>query len=208
MWAGVMPSPHGCLTICQLMAVTISLSRQSIKIASSETVNDIYCLMQFALSRKQIPKGPADPSSTPANPMHASEPTSSAASARGRAPVPDMVSSASTAHVTRAGNQSAAAAAASASMAPPAAVAPAGVQPLSENPSMDVTAADQRRIDEENRQLLQSMTPTEVCTTAAPCQTSTCSPLPSPSFTPRSPPPPPHTPPLLSCCSSHTYSAG
>ena len=102
-----------------------------------------------------------------------------------------MVSSASIAHVTRAGKQLAAAV--SASVAPSAAVAPAGGQPPTQNPSMDVTAGDQRRIDEENRQLLQSMTPVEVCDTAAPCQTfhpSTLPSLPSPSF---SPPAPPHT---------------
>ena len=128
-------------------------------------------MMQFALSRKQTPKAPADPSSTPANPMHASEPAPSADSAEGHTQAPGMVSSASTAHVTHAGKQSAAAASA---LAPPAALALAAVQQPTENPNMDVTAADRWRIDEENRQLLHSMSPSEVCNSACLLPTSVC----------------------------------
>ena len=122
--------------------------------------------MQFALSRKQTPKGPTDPSSTQANPVPVGTPTSYTVSARGHTQAPHMVMSpASLADIAHTGNQSAAAA--SVSQAPSAAVAPAGVQQLTENPTMDVTAADQRRIHEENSQLLQSMSPAEVCTTTA-----------------------------------------
>ena len=171
-WPDVMPSTHGCLMSCQRMDVSFPSAGKAYRLHPHrlQSVN-VFCYVQFALSRKHTPTGPADPSSTGATPTHTSEPASSAASARGWTQAPDTVSSASTGHVTCTGKQ--AADASSASQVLPAAAAPAGDQQLTQNPNMDVTAADQQRIDQENRQLLQSMSPDEVRTTAA-CQTPPC----------------------------------
>lgn len=127
------------------------------------TTHLLGTLVQFALSRKQTSKGPAAPSSAPANPVPVSTPTLSTASTIGLNHALHTVSPAFMTDIAHNGNQSAA----SASLAASAAVAPAGVQQLTETPTMDVTAADQRRIHEENSQLLQSMSSAEVCTITA-----------------------------------------
>lgn len=174
--------------------------------------------MQFALSRKQTPKSPTDPSGTLAKPATATTLLPLAGPASGVTQAPHMVPAASTAQgiqtgkasasasdpsanaaeaatapVTHTGKASATSASASAATslaahaAENAASIASGVVPNLGGPvTMDVTAADQQRIHEENQRLLHSMSPAEVrrCSASEP----------NPSFCPSRPPLAPPTP--------------
>ena len=123
--------------------------------------------MQFALSRKPAPKASSNPSPTPDNPtptgLSASTPNANA-STHSPPQTSNVGSSVLKSENTGDNSSASSAASAAASASQNSLPSPSGIvqQPDAPAEGMRVSAADQRRIDEENQQLLKSMSPAQV----------------------------------------------
>ena len=137
--------------------------------------------MQFVLSRKQAPKSGGDPPNDPNAPTQAATASLYGPPARSTSlsTIPHINSPSLTVQSGSNGSKSAASSAASAATAAQESLASAAEGAASQHIEaqgmpMHVSAADQRHIHEENQQLLQSMSPAEVCNHHAITMQSSC----------------------------------
>ncbi len=153
---------HSSLDLCVCLLLNALVCTASCR--STETqIADLPCMLQFALSRQQ-PKTPQTPGHAP----NATLPESSSS-------IPPTADSVQNSHATSGlppsmplPNAASGSASAPASAAAPPSVTvthhkPDAVAAVDQNAmGLDVSPADRRRIDEENRQLVKDMSPAEV----------------------------------------------
>ncbi len=153
---------HSSLDLCVCLLSNALVCTASCR--STETqITDLPCMLQFALSRQQ-PKTPQAPGHAP----NATLPESSSS-------IPPTADSVQNSHATSGlppsmplPNAASGSASAPASAATPPSVTvthhkPDAVAAVDQNVTgLDVSPADRRRIDEENRQLVKDMSPAEV----------------------------------------------